>query len=95
MNPQLAELARRRESLVIRSAAERERLARNCLRFEKSLRFIQTAGGLIHLLRKPPAWLLGLAALFLGKRGKRFSLPLGLFWLVLRRFRAWRLRERD
>ena len=93
MNPQAAELARRREYLISRSAAERELLARNCRQLENSLRFIQTARGLIQLLVRPPTWLLGLTALFLGKRRNKLGLPLGLFWLILRRFQAWRSRE--
>lgn len=95
MNPQLTELVRRRENLIIRSAADREGLARNCRQLEKSLRFIQTASGVIQFLNKPPTWLLGLTALFLGKRRNKLSLPLGLFWLILRRFQAWRSRARN
>jgi len=86
MNPELAKIARRRQGLLSRSAAERQALARNWQQLEKSL-LIRAAGGLLLALKSSPAWLLGLGALFLRKRRKA-SLAAAVFSLILRRILA-------
>jgi hypothetical protein len=93
MSGKLEELARRRETLIIRSGGQRERLADSYEQLTRSLRWASLAKGLIYKLKDNPAALIG-PATFIAGGGKfrRVGKVLSLGWSVLRAVRARRRR---
>ena len=79
MTTRLEQLARRRESLVSRSAREREELAQACRLFEKPIRAINFGLGLIESIKSHPAAVAGLTALLVSGRWTRAPVWL---WVV-------------
>lgn len=76
-------MARRRESLVSRSAREREELARVCRLFDKPIRGINFGVELIESIKSHPAAVAGLAALLVSGRWNRAPIWL---WIVRKIF---------
>ncbi|MGH7769205.1 MAG: hypothetical protein ACREQP_17300 [Candidatus Binatia bacterium] len=96
MSDKLAELARRRESLIVRSGGQRERLAESCERLSQSLKWTRLAMGLVQKIKANPSTLMGVTA-YLGSRRTKFR-RLGnwfsLGWTIFRAIRARRTRRR-
>ena len=96
MSDKLADLARRRESLILRSGGQRERLAENCERLARSIQWAHIAKGLIRKIKDNPGALMGVTA-FLGSRRTKFlrvSNWLSLGWTLFQALRARRARRR-
>jgi hypothetical protein len=92
----LADLARLRESLILRSGGQRERLAEDCERLARSLQWAHIAKGLIRKIKDNPGALLGVTA-FLGSRRTKFlrvSNWLSIGWALFQALRARRARRR-
>jgi hypothetical protein len=92
----LADLERRRESLILRSGGHRERLAESCERVARSLQWANIAKGLIRKIRDNPGALMGVTA-FLGSRRTKFlrmSNWLSIGWSLFQALRARRARRR-
>ena len=90
------EIERRRESLLVRSGGQRERLAESCERLARSLRWARIAKGIVQKIRDNPAALLGATA-FIGARGTNFRRVgnlVSMGWTLFRAFRARRARRR-
>jgi len=90
------ELARRRESLIVRSGGQRERLAESCERLAQSLKWTRLAMGIVQKIKGHPSALMGVTA-FLGSRRTKFHRLgnwLSLGWTIFRAFRARRSRRR-
>jgi hypothetical protein len=95
VSDKLAELARRRESLIVRSGGQRERLAESCERLAESLTWTRLAMGVVRKIKNPSA-LMGVTA-FLGSRRTKFRRVgnwLSLGWTLYRAIRARRARRR-
>lgn len=93
----MAELARRREILIFRSAAEREQLAQAYRQLRRPIRLVKLAVGLARSIKAHPELALGLTAIFVsGRSGKWGKLPLRLWmgWQMLRPLQAWWSRRR-
>jgi hypothetical protein len=78
MKSRLDELARRKESLITRAAAERGELAQIYRRFEGTARLADFALRLVDLLRTHPVLVAGITTLLASGRLKK--LPI---WLLL------------
>jgi hypothetical protein len=96
VSDKLADLARRRESLILRSGGQRERLAEGCERLARSLQWAYIARGLIRKIKDNPGVLMGVTAFLGGRRIKflRVSNWLSIGWTLLQAFRARRARRR-
>jgi len=95
VSDKLAELARRRESLIVRSGGQRERLAESCERMAQSLRWTRLALGAVKKIKANSSALMGVTA-FLGSRRtkfRRFGNWLSLGWAIFRAVRARRARR--
>ncbi len=79
----LQELARRRETLIIRSGGQRERLAESYERLAHSLRWASMAKSIVQRIKEHPAALIGATSL-IGAPGKfrRVGKILSLGWSV-------------
>lgn len=96
MSDKLAELARRRESLIVRSGGQRERLAENCEQLIDSLKWTRLAMEAVKKIKTNSSALMGVTA-FLGSRRTRFRRLgnwLSLGWAVFQAVRARRARRR-
>lgn len=97
MNAKLAELARRRESLISQSAGQREQLSQAYQRLLSSIQFVKIALGAIRVIKAHPAAVMGLTALLAGTRWTKFPRLgrwLWMGWTILKPFQAWRSRRR-
>ena len=99
MSHKLTDLVRRRESLILRSGGQRERLAESCERLGRSLQWARLARGLIKNIRNNPRALLGVTATaFLAGAGKtkfrKMSNWLSFGWSFFQALRARRARRR-
>lgn len=83
MTTRLEQLARRRESLVSRSANEREQLAQVCHLFEGLIGAINFGVGLIDSIKRHPAAVAGLTAFLVS--GRWNQAPIWL-WIVSKIF---------
>jgi hypothetical protein len=95
VSDKLADLARRRESLILRSGGQRERLAEGCERLAQSVQWAHIAKGLIRKIKDSPGALMGVTA-FLGSRRTKFlrvSNWLALGWALFQALRARRARR--
>ncbi|MBI3000683.1 MAG: hypothetical protein HYY46_19860 [Deltaproteobacteria bacterium] len=90
MNARLAELARHRESLISRSAAQRKELLQNYRELERPVKFVKGLIRVIQTLSAHPAVVIGVTALLLGARRRKLINPLGLGWRLLNLFQALR-----
>ena len=93
MNGKSADLARRRQSLIERSARQRGGLAQSYRELQASLSPLRGLFGLIKTLKAHPTLVMGLAALMFGaRRGKldNTSKRLGLGRRILRLLQALR-----
>ena len=93
MNGKSADLAERRQSLINRSAKQREELVQSYRELQASVSPLRAFFGLIKTLKAHPTLVMGLTALMLGaRRGKpdNTSRLLGLGRRILRLFRAFR-----
>jgi hypothetical protein len=92
----LADLARRRESLILRSGGQRERLAEGCERLARSIQWAHIARGLIRKIKDNSGALMGITAFLGGRRIKflRVSNWLALGWTLFQALRARRARRR-
>jgi len=90
----LDQLARRRETLIIRSGGQRERLAESYAQLAHSLRWASLAKGFLLQIKEHPVALIGPAATFMAGSGKfrRIGNVLSLGWSILRAVRARRRR---
>ena len=90
----LEELARRRETLIIRSGGQRERLAESYDQLAHSLRWANLAKGFLQQIKDHPVALLGPAVTFIAAPGKfrRIGNWLSLGWSVFRAVRSARRR---
>jgi YqjK-like protein len=96
VSDKLADLARRRESLILRSGGQRERLAESCEHLARSVQWAHIAKGLIRKIKDNPGALMGVTA-FLGSRRTKFLRVtnwLSLGWALFQAFRARRARRR-
>jgi hypothetical protein len=96
MSDKLAELARRRESLILRSGGQRERLAESCERLAEKLKWTRLATGVFNKIKGNPTALMGVTA-YLGSRRSKFRRAgnwLSLGWTIFRAIRARRGRRR-
>ena len=92
MNTKLLELTRRRESLVARSAVQREQLGHAYRRIKTPAVLVHTAGGILRIVKAYPALTTSLTAAFVGARRRRLgklALVLGTAFLARRRLRGW------
>jgi len=92
----LADLARRRESLILRSGGQRERLAEGCEQLARSIQWAHIAKGLIRKIKDNPGALMGVTALLGARRIKflRVSNWLSIGWALFQALRARRARRR-
>ena len=81
MKTKTEQLARRREILIARSAAEREQLAEAYQQLQKPIRLAKMVAGAIQTLKAHPAFVMGLAALLVGTRKGKWQRLLGRAWL--------------
>jgi len=98
VNTKLVELARRRESLVSRSAVQREQLAQAYRQMQKPATLINALGGVFRTLKEHPALLTSLTAVFVGARRRglgKLALALGIAFWALRPLRAWWSKRRS
>jgi hypothetical protein len=93
MSSKLDQLARRRETLIIRSDGQRERLAESCDQLTRSLSWANMAKELLQKLKDHPAALLAPATFMVG-RGKFRSVGkvLSLGWSIFQAVRGRRRR---
>jgi hypothetical protein len=96
MSHKLAALARRRESLILRSGGQRERLAEDCARLARSIQWASLARGLVQKIKENPGTLMGVTAFLGGRRTKfrRMSNWLSVGWTIFRALRTQRSRRR-
>ncbi|MGH7773951.1 MAG: YqjK family protein [Candidatus Binatia bacterium] len=97
MSSKLAELARRRESLISRAAAQRDQLAQSYQPLQRSIRFVSRVVGLMQFFKAHPALVMGVTALIVSARwGKLGKLPQRLWmgWQILQPLQAWWSRKR-
>jgi hypothetical protein len=88
MNLKLAELARRREILISRSAAQREELAQAYQDLRRPLQIVKMMVGLAQTLAAHPELAAGLGAFFIGSgRWRKLPLQLWMGWQALRPLR--------
>ena len=90
----LEELSRRRETLVLRSGGQRERLAESYEQLAHTLRWASLAKGFLQQIKEHPVALIGPAATFMAGSGKlrRIGNALSLGWSIFRAVRAGRRR---
>ncbi|HEY2987541.1 MAG TPA: hypothetical protein VGL11_07430 [Candidatus Binatia bacterium] len=98
MSDKLAELARQRESLILRSDGQRERLADSVDQLRRSLQWAHLAKGMIQRIAANPSALVGVTAtaLIAGARKTKFGKISNLFslgWTLFRAVRARRARR--
>lgn len=96
MGNKLEELARRRETLILRSGGQRERLAESCDQLAKSLRWTRVVKGIIQKIGANPVTVVGATALLGGAQSKfrRVSNLVSFGWSLFRSIRARRARRR-
>lgn len=95
MSKRLDELARRRESLILRSGGQRERLAESVERLNRSLRWAHLARGVVQKIKDNPAALIGATSLIGGPEKFRVAGRLvSMGWSIFRAFRTRRARRR-
>jgi len=96
VSQKLAELARRRESLIVRSGGQRERLADSVEQLNESLRWTRLVKGVVQKIKGNPGAVMGVTAFLGGRRTKfrRASNWLSLAWAIFRAIRARRARRR-
>ena len=90
----LEDLSRRRETLIIRSGGQRERLAESYEQVAHSLRWASLAKGFLQQIKEHPVALIGPAATFMAGSGKfrRIGNVLSLGWSIFRAVRTGRRR---
>lgn len=90
----LEELAQRRETLIIRSGGQRERLAESYEQLAHSLRWASLAKSFLQQIKEHPVALIGPAATVIAGSGKfrRIGRVLSVGWSIFRAFRADRRR---
>lgn len=90
----LDQLARRRETLIIRSDGQRERLAESCNQLSNSLKWVNVAKSLIQQIKQHPAALIAPAATIIAGPGKfrKIGKALSLGWSIFRAVRTPRRR---
>jgi len=96
VSDKLAELARRRESLIVRSGGQRERLAESCERMAQSLKWTRLAMVAVKKIKTNSSALMGVTA-YLGSRRTKFRRLgnwLSLGWTIFHAVRACRPRRR-
>jgi hypothetical protein len=94
----LTQLERRRESLIARSAYQRERLAESCEQLARSLRWTHLVTGALQRIKENPGTVIGVTALLAGARLKKFrrlSELLSLGWTIFKAVQARRGSRRD
>lgn len=98
MNTRLAELTRRREELVARSAAQREQLARCLDRIQVPWKLLNIGVSAVHLIRQHPSVFMGVTSFLASRRGGRIKKTAGrllLCWQIFRPLRQWWIRQRQ
>ncbi len=90
----LEQLARRRETLIIRCGGQRERLAESYAQLANSLRWASLAKGFLQQIKEHPVALIGPAATIIAGPGKfrRIGKALSLGWSIFRAVRTNRRR---
>jgi len=89
----LEELARRRETLIIRSDGQRERLVDSYAHLTRSLRWVNLAKGVMQKLKENPVALIAPATLMSGPgKFRRIGKALSLGWSIFRAVRGRRHR---
>ena len=90
MSAKLTELARRREILISRSAAQREELAHAYRQLRAPLQILKMMVGLAQTVAAHPELVVGLGAFFIGSgRWRKLPLQLWMGWQALRPLWAW------
>jgi hypothetical protein len=93
VSSKLEQLARRRETLIIRSDGQRERLAESCEQFTRSLRWASLAKGLLQTIKDNPAALIAPATFLVGTgKFRRVGKVLSVGWSIFRAVRGRRRR---
>lgn len=93
----MAELARRRETLISLAEAQREQLRGIFGELKMPVSLVSTGFALSRILKLAPAVTLGLTAFFLIFRRRRLAKPsqlIGIGWMVLRLMQALGLKRR-
>ena len=91
MSSKLDHLVRRRETLIIRSDGQRERLAESYEQMTRSLRWASLAKGLIQKIKDNPAALIAPATLMVGPgKFRRVGKALSVGWSIFRAVRGRR-----
>jgi hypothetical protein len=90
----LQELERRRETLIVRSGGQRERLAESYRQLAHSLRWASLAKSFLLQIKEHPVALIGPAATIIAGPGKfrRLGNVLSLGWSILSAVRSRRRR---
>jgi hypothetical protein len=90
----LQELTRRRETLIVRSGGQRERLAESYQQLAHSLRWASLAKSFLLQIKEHPVALIGPAATIIAGPGKfrRLGNVLSLGWSILSAVRSRRRR---
>ena len=89
----LDQLARRRETLIIRSDGQRERLAESCDQLSKSLKWVNVAKSLLQQIKEHPAALIALPTFMAGPgKFRRVGKIISAGWSVFRAVRGRRRR---
>jgi hypothetical protein len=87
----LQELQRRRESLLIRSDGQRERLADSYESLTRSLRWVNLAKGVVQRIKDNPVALIAPATLITGPgKFRRIGKVLSVGWSIFRAVRGRR-----
>ncbi len=97
MSNKLADIERRRESLILRSGGQRERLAESCERLARTLQWSHLLKAVFDKVKSNPGALMGVTAFLGGRRTKfrRLSNWLSVGWSVFRAVRTHRARRRE
>jgi hypothetical protein len=89
----LDQLARRRETLIIRSDGQRERLAESCEQLSRSLKWANLAKGLLQQIKDHPAALLAPATFMVGPgKFRRVGKIISAGWSIFQAVRGRRRR---
>ena len=93
MSRKLEKLALRRETLIIRSDGQRERLAESCDDLGKSLKWANLAKGLLQQIKEHPAALLAPATFMVGPgKFRRVGKVISVGWSLFQAARGRRRR---
>ena len=93
MSSKLDQRVRRRETLIIRSDGQRERLADSCAQLTNSLKWPNVAKSLLHTVKENPGALIGPATFIVGGgKFRRVGKIISTGWSIFQAVRGRRRR---